>query len=99
MIVGNDRLKFQASRDEKIGEDGFQFCLSALEIVTGDEHLPFLSQIDNTRNQGILRTTVDVRAIFQDRSTGEYVRRADLIGIGADRLKNFFACLIQTRSN
>ena len=75
MIVGHDRCRFDARADEEIHQDGFHLRLTRFEIITTDENTMTLGELNDTRNQRILRRTIDVRASLKDRRHGENIRR------------------------
>ena len=99
MIVGNDRLQFETRRDEEIGENGFQFRLSTLEIITANEDMMLVGKSDDTRHQRVLRAAIDVRTLLENRCTREYVRWTDFLVVVGNRLKNLFARHVQSSTN
>lgn len=59
VVVRGDRSKFDTSVDEEVDQRRFHFGLTRLEIVTADEGLITLSELDTAWDEGILRRTVD----------------------------------------
>lgn len=59
MVVRCDRERLDTRVNEELGEDRLQLRLARLEIVTADEGLLLLRELDNTRNEGVLRSAVD----------------------------------------
>ena len=64
MIVTNNRTRFDASADQKVDQYRFEFGLSRFEIITRDENLIAFSQFDQTRNECVLRWSIDVGRLF-----------------------------------
>lgn len=71
VVVTGDRERLDTGIDKEFSKDGLDFGLTSLEIVTTDESLVLLSKLDATRNEGVLRSTVDIRSILKDAGNGE----------------------------
>ena len=64
MVVADDRNRFQAGADQEINQHRFQLGLTGLEVVSADEHVRLFGQFDTSRNERVLRRTVDESTLF-----------------------------------
>jgi hypothetical protein len=54
VVVRCNRGQFDTGADQEVDEGGLHFGLSRLEVVTADEGVVALGELDSTRNEGIL---------------------------------------------
>lgn len=59
VVIRGDRSKFDTSVDEEVDQRRFHFGLTGLEIVTADERLMTLGELDTAWDESVLRRTVD----------------------------------------
>lgn len=97
MVVGSDGQRFDPSIDEKLGEDGLELGLSGLQVVTSNEGLVALSKLDSSRDECVLRSTIDERLSFENGSYSEKSRGGDF-GMGRlDRSEQVICGVVDTR--
>jgi len=77
VVVRNDSLGLDTSRNKEVNQDGLHLSLTRLEVITTDEDTAALSEVNDTWNNGILRRAIDVRAAFEDSSNSEDVGGRD----------------------
>jgi len=71
MFVGRNRKRLDAGVDEELGKDGLELGLTRLKIITTNEGVTALSELDSSWNKGVLGSTVDEGLAFQDGRNGE----------------------------
>jgi hypothetical protein len=81
MVVGGNRKRLDTSVDEELGKDGLELGLTRLEIITTNEGVMTLSELNGSWNKGVLGSTVGKRLAFQDGRNGEEGGGGDL-GVG-----------------
>jgi len=99
VVVRDDRGDLETSTDEEIGEDTLDLSLTALEIITSNVDAITLSKLDDTRDEGVLRRTVDEAALLEDGSDGEHGGRSDLLLVAIDGGKKLISSLVETITN
>ncbi len=77
MVIRRDGQRLDTGIDEKLSQDRLELGLARLEIVTTDERLFTFSELDDTRNEGVLGSTVDERLALENRSNREDGRRGN----------------------
>ncbi|CAG8678659.1 9423_t:CDS:2, partial [Acaulospora colombiana] len=87
MVIAGNAKGLDTSVDQELGEDRLDFGLARLEIVTTNERLVLLSELNATRNESVLRSTIDEGASFEDSSDSKEGRRRDLIVRVLDRFQ------------
>ena len=60
MVVADDRGGLDSRWNQEIHENRLEFRLTRFKVVARDEDLFFLSKIDDTWYEGILRRAIDV---------------------------------------
>jgi len=75
MVVAGDSERFDTCGNQKIYQNRFYLSLTGLKIVTGDVNFVTLSEFDDSRYEGVLRTTVDEGRPFENRSDRKERRR------------------------
>lgn len=78
MVVRGNRKRLDTCIDEELGEHRLDLGLTSFEVVTADESLVLLGKLDAAGNEGVLRSTVDVRGVLEDAGDGEDGRGRDL---------------------
>jgi len=82
MVVRSNRKRLDTSIDEELGKDGLELGLTKLKIITTNEGVMTLSELDSSWNKGVLGSTVDESLAFQDgRNSNE--RGWEDLGVGA----------------
>jgi hypothetical protein len=71
MVVRGDREGLDASVHQELGQNRLELGLAGLEIVTSDEGVVALSKLDDSRNKGVLGSTIDEWLAFEDGGDGE----------------------------
>ena len=71
VVVGGDGEGLDTSVDEELGEDGLELGLAGLEVITTDEGLLALGELDGTRDKGVLGSTVDEGLVLEDGGDSE----------------------------
>jgi len=77
MVVGRDRKWLDTGINQEFSQDGFNLGLTRLEIVSTDESLVLLGELDGTGDKGVLRSTVDIGTTFENGSHGKDGRGSD----------------------
>ena len=99
VVVGGDGKRLDASVHQELCEDGLELRLARLEIVTSNEGTVALSKLNDTRNEGVLGSSVDERLAFEDSGNSEEGGRGNL-GMGIlDRVQEVVRGIIHTRDN
>jgi hypothetical protein len=99
MVVGGDGERLDTSVDEELGEDGLELGLTRLEIITTDEGLLPLSELDNTRNEGVLGSSVDEGLALEDGSDGEEGGGGNFRVRGLDSSEQVISGIVDTRDD
>jgi hypothetical protein len=99
MVVGGDGERLDTRVDEEFGKDRLEFGLARLQIVTSDERLMTFSEVDDTGNKGVLRSTVDKGFTFENSSDSEKGRRRNLGVRGFDRVQEVIGCIVDSRND
>lgn len=84
MVVAGNRSELDTSVDEEVHESRLHFGLARLEVVTADEGVVLLGQLDGARDEGVLGRAVDERHLVEDTGHGEDSRGGDLLVAGLD---------------
>ena len=79
VIIARNRERFNASIDEELGQNTLELCLSRLQVVTANERLVLLRELNDTRNESVLGSAVYERSAFEDRSNSEDGARRDFV--------------------
>lgn len=96
MVVGRDGERLDARIDEELCEDGLELGLTRLEVVTTDERLVLLGQLDDTRDKGVLGGTVDKGLALENGSDGKDGGRRNLGVRSADRVEHVLGGIVDT---
>ena len=78
MVVRRDRRGLDTGAHQVVHQHRLDLRLTALEVVTSDERVVLLRQLEHARHEGVLGRTVDVRVALQNGSHGEDRRRRHL---------------------
>jgi len=99
MVVRGNGEGLDTGIDEELGKDGLEFGLTGLQIITTDERFLALSELDDTRNKGVLRSTVDEWLTLKDSGHGKEGGGRNL-GVGSlDSIEEVISSVIDTRDN
>jgi len=74
MVIGNNRFDLDSSTNEVVTHDSLESGLSTLEVRPSDEALVFLSILNDTWVECVLRRTVQVKNLFFNASNAEQDR-------------------------
>mmetsp|Transcript_1158 Transcript_1158/g.2618 ORF Transcript_1158/g.2618 Transcript_1158/m.2618 type:complete len:406 (+) Transcript_1158:1792-3009(+) len=96
VVVRYNRYGFDSGTDQKIDEDALHLCLSALEIVSGNENLLLAGEFHDTGNKGVLGRSVDKGGSLQNRCNRENSGRADLGLVALDGMQNVFCGVVDS---
>jgi len=99
VIVRDNRTGLETSRDQEINQNGLHLGLSGLEVITTNAHTLTNSQVNETRNEGVLRRTVDVRALLQDGSNSVQVGRRNLKFLSLDSSQQVIGSVVDSSDN
>ena len=77
VVVGDDADRFDPGADQEIHHDGLHLRLPTLEVVASNEDVEAFRQLDGAGHERVLRTAVDVGAVFQHGGDGKDGRRGD----------------------
>jgi hypothetical protein len=79
MVVRCDGGELDTGVDEEVDKGGLHLGLARLEVVTADESLVLLGELDAARNKGVLGRTVDEGSTFENTSDSEDGGRSNLL--------------------
>jgi hypothetical protein len=99
MVVAGNRGQLDTSADQEVNEGGLHLGLARLEVITANESVVLLSQINGTRHEGVLGGTVDERSALQNRGDGKNSRRRDFLVAILDSLEEVLGSIINASSN
>lgn len=88
MVVRRDGQRLDTGINEKLSQNRLELGLARLEIVATDERLFMFGELDDTRNEGVLGSTVDERFALENRSDGEDRRRGNFRVRGLDSVED-----------
>jgi hypothetical protein len=71
MVVGCDGGEFDTGVDEEVDKGRLHLGLARLKVVTTNESLVLLGELDAARNKGVLGRTVDEGSAFENTSDGK----------------------------
>jgi len=96
MIIRSNGKWLDTGVDKKLGKNRLKLSLAGLEIVATDEGFMTLSELDGTRNKGVLGSTINERLVFEDGSNSEESGRGNLrVGV-LDRIQEVIRGIIDT---
>ena len=96
MVVRGDGEGLDTSVDEEFSENGLELGLSRLQVVTTDEGLVALSELDGTRDEGVLGSAIDEGLTLENGCNGEESGRGDLSMRSLDRLEQVVRCVVDS---
>ena len=96
MVVGRDRKWLDTGINQEFSQDGFNLGLTRLEIVSTDEGLVLLGELDSTGDKGVLGSTIDVGTTFEDGSHGKDGRRSDFFVGRLDGSEEVFGSVVDS---
>lgn len=71
VVVACDGSELDTRIDHEIDKGRLHLGLSGLEVVTTDEGTVLLGKLDGTRNERVLRRSVDEGSVLKDRRNGK----------------------------
>ena len=99
MVVRSNRKRLDASVDEELSKDGLELGLTRLKVITTNEGLMTLSELDSSWNKGVLGSTVDEGLTFQDGRNCKKSGGGDLRVGEFDGSKEIVRSVVNTRNN
>ena len=96
MVVRGNGQRLDTSIDQKLGQDALDLCLTRLEVVSANESLVLLCELDTTGNKGVLRRSIDEWHTFEDRRNGKDGRGGDFLVGRLDCLEEIVRRIIDT---
>jgi hypothetical protein len=96
MVVAGNRGEFDTGVDHEVNKSRLHLSLAGLEVVTADEGVVLLGQLDGTRDESVLGRAVDEGHIFEDRSNGEDGRGRNLFVTCLDCLEKVVSGVVYT---
>jgi hypothetical protein len=79
MVVASNGGELDTSTDQEVDESGLHLGLARLEVVTTDEGIVLLGELDGTGNECVLRRAIDEGDTFQDTGNSKDGGRRDLL--------------------
>lgn len=79
MVVRSNGDGLDTSVDEEVDNNGLDLGLARLEVITSNVDGVTLSELDASRNKGVLGGTVDEGGVLEDRGDGKDGRGRDLL--------------------
>lgn len=71
VVVTGDGRKFDTSVDQEINKGRLHLGLARLEVITANESIVLLSELNGTRNEGVLWGAIDKRGVLENGSNCE----------------------------
>ena len=99
MVVRSNGGGLDTSTHQVINKHRLDLGLTTLEVITGDESLVLLSQLENTRNKSVLRRTIDIGISFKNGSNGEDSGGSHFRMASLDSVKEVFSSIVHTRND
>lgn len=99
VIVAGNGSQFDTSIDEKVDESRFHLGLTRLEVVSANESSMLFRKLQDTRDEGVLRRTIDKWSFLQDTSHREDCRWRDLFMARLDGLHQTLSCVVDAGYN
>jgi len=99
MVVRGDGEGLDTSVDEELGEDRLELGLAGLQVITTDERLLALSELDDTGNEGVLGSTVDEGLVLEDGSNSKEGGRRNLGVRSLDGVEEVIGGVVNTRDD
>ena len=99
VVVAGNRGELDTRVDQEVNQSRLHLGLTGLEVITTNEGLALLRQVQSTGNEGVLRRSVDEWDIVQNRRHSKDGRRGHLLVTGLDRLEQVLGRVIDTGHN
>lgn len=97
VVVTGNGGELDTSVDQKVNKGRLHLSLARLEVITTNECSVLLSHLDDTRNKGVLRRSVDERSILKDGGNGKYSGWRHLLMTFLDGLNNVVGGVVDAR--
>ena len=79
MVITCNRGEFQPSINHEVDECRLHLGLARFEIITSNECVVLLGELDNAWNKGVLRRAIDERSILENASYCKHSRRRNFL--------------------
>lgn len=99
VVVAGNGGKFDTGVDQKVNKSRLHLGLARLEIVTTNEGIVLLSEVDGTGNKGVLRGSIDERSLVQDTGNREDSRRRDFRVTCLDGVQKVVSGVVDARDD
>ena len=99
MVVADDAQRTDARFDQELSEDALDLGLTRLEIVSTDERFVLFGEFDTSRDECVLRSTVDEGNTLEDATDGKDCRGRDFRVTFLDALDEIRSRIIDTGYN
>jgi len=97
VVVACNGGELDTSADQEINQGRLHLGLTRLEIITTNESIVLLSELNCTRNKGVLRRSVDEGHTLKDTSHGKDSGWSDLLVTVFNSFQEVFSSIIDTR--
>jgi hypothetical protein len=94
MVVACNRGELDTSADEEVDQSRLHLGLARLEVVTSDEGLVLLSELNGAWDKGILGRAVDEGGTFKDTGDGKDGGRSNLLVTALDSLQEVVSSVV-----
>jgi hypothetical protein len=96
MVVAGNGSELNTGVDHKVDKSRLHLGLARFEVITANEGVVLLGQLDGTRDESVLGRAVDEGDIFKDRSNGEDGRGRNLFVTCLDCLEKVVSGVVYT---
>jgi len=96
VVVAHNGSWFQTSGDQEIDQNRLDLGLSRFEVVSTNEDVVSDGHLHQTRNEGVLRGSIDVSTAFHDRCNSVQSGRRDLFFTSLDSIQEVSFSVIHT---
>jgi hypothetical protein len=96
MVVAGNGGELDTGVDEKVNESRLHLSLARLEVVTADEGIVLLSQLNGTWNEGVLGRSIDERNLLKNASNSEDGGRRNFLVATLDGSNEIVSTVVDT---
>lgn len=97
MIVRNTRLRLDSSREQEINKVCLELCLTSFEVIS--DHEAWCIHLEKSRNESVLRRTIDEGDTFKSRGQGKDGRRRNLFVVLVNGFEKIGQCIMNARND
>lgn len=97
VVVAGNRGELDASVDEKVNESRLHFGLARLEVITANEGVVLLGELDGTGNKSVLGRAVDEGSALEDTGNSENGGGRNLLVTLLDGLEQVVGRVVDAR--